>query len=413
MNLSKKPKDLSNLFLDMNAFFASVEQQVQPTLRGKPVVVTPYTGSTGCVIAKSYETKKYGIKTGHNIRDAKFLCPEVVVLEARPALYHIYHKELIKLLQSISPFFKILSIDEFVISLSPSEQNLIAAQNLGAKIKKEIKEKIGDWLSCSVGVGPNRFLAKVAAESQKPDGLVILPMKDLIAFYQKLTLTDLPGINHQMQSALNLRHIFTISDFYQQNLFNLNHWFGHIGKVWYYRLRGFEVDDLESKTRTVGHSHVLAPELRNMADAKRILVKLAKKVGARLRCGKFWAESVSLGIGSFSGAGWHKSCKTKLFCDNQSLLYNLLNLFNEYSKSQSAQSRPAMIFVSTFNLHKNIYQQMDIFPEIEKSKKISQALDKICDRFGPDALYPASMFGTEDFAPDRIPFGKPRYEIFN
>ena len=409
MNLRPQPQNYSILFLDMNSFFASVEQQVQPSLRGRPIAITPYTGETGCVIAKSQAAKEAGIKTGNLVQDAKKACPQIIILESRPALYQFYHKEIVKLLQSFSPFLEISSIDEFYLRLSGRLKTDDGSQKLGREIKKAIKEKVGDYLTCSVGIGPNKFLAKVAGESQKPDGLVLIKLADLDQFYQKLKLLDLPGINYRMLIRLTEAGIKNPLDFYRADLSTLTRAFGHIGKVWYWRLRGYEVDDFVLKGKTVGHSYVLAPELRSWDKAREVLVKLVKKAGTRLRREHFWAQGISLGIGFLEDGWWGKSRRVGLFCDNSAFLKNIFLLFDECPKTK----RPIHLALSAFDLVRSKSEPVSILPEIQKSRELSSALDQICDEFGPDAIYPASMYGVEDSAPDRIPFGPPRYDILN
>ncbi|MBM2820464.1 MAG: UmuC protein, partial [Candidatus Berkelbacteria bacterium] len=290
------PKDFSNLFLDMNAFFASVEQQVQPTLRGKPICVAPYIGDTGCCIAKSYEAKKYLVQTGTLVGEAKKACPQIVIVESRPELYMFYHKQIVKALECFSPFLRVLSVDEFNIRLGGLDASYNEAVKMGKNIKKAIREKVGDYLTCSVGVGPNMWLAKVAGELKKPDGLVVLTLKELPALYRSLNLIDLPGINIGMIRQLQHRKIKTPYDFYLQNLHNLSRWFGHPGRVWYYRLRGFEVDDVKATTKSIGHQHVLAPKYRDWQSARRVLIKMAHKCAERLRKKNFWAGGVSINV---------------------------------------------------------------------------------------------------------------------
>lgn len=409
MQLSQRPQNFSTLFLDMNSFFASIEQQVQPPLRGKPIGIAPYTGSTGCIIAKSQPAKEWGVKTGDLVKEARQKCPSILILESRPALYQFYHREIFKLLQSFSPFVTVASIDEFYISLTGRDCSRSGATNLAWQIKRAIKEKIGDYLTCSVGIGPNRFLAKTAGESQKPDGLVVVRLEDLASFYSQLKLLDLPGINIQMAAGLARHKIKTSLDFYQTPLLNLRLWFGHLGKVWYWRLRGYEVDDLKIPTKSIGHSFVLPPELRTFQSCRKVLIKLTKKAGTRLRQANLAATKVWLGIFFLEGEFWNKSKKVGIFSDNQTFLCHILNLFD----TCPIKKTPLTLALSAGDLVVNYAPQINLFSQIEKSKKISQAMDKICDRFGPDAIMPAAMIDTENLVPDRIPFGRPRYDITN
>lgn len=399
----KSPTDFSNLFLDMNAFFASVEQQVQPPLRGKPICIAPYTGDTGCCIAKSYEAKAFGVGTGHLVAEAKKICPQILILESRPELYMFYHREIVKVLESFSPFLRVLSIDEFNIKLSGLDQNREAAIKMANELKSAIREKVGDYLKCSVGIGPNSWLAKVSGELKKPDGLVVMTLAELPALYHSLELTDLPGINVRMAAHLRHRKIKTPYDFYESPLNNLSRWFGHPGRVWFYRLRGYETDDITPATKSIGHQHVLAPKYRNRNAARRVISKMAQKCAARLRSKNLWASGVAVFVGFFEGPPYHRAINTDIVSDSQSIQRIAMKLYDDCHINKP----PFRLAVTLFNLQQVRGEQVSLFSDIEKSRKLSQALDEINDKYGAETIYPASMFDTADAAPNRIPFGSP------
>lgn len=409
MGITSEPKNFSVLFLDMNSFFASVEQQVRPELRGQPIGVAPYTGSSGCIIAASREAKQNGIKICR-ISEAKKILPNIKIIEARPSLYMIYHKEIVKVLESLTPFYEIFSIDEMAIYLTPLDQNETGAIKLAKKLKGKIRCDVGDSLTCSVGIGPSKFLAKMAAGSMKPDGLVVLNVEQLEEFYSKIKLTDLTGINVRMEARLNRVGIRTALDFYHANLSFLIQNFNHLGRAWYYRLRGYEVDNHESKTKTIGHSHVLPPELRDKDSALSVLRKLVFKAGYRIRREKYLAHGVYLTIGFLGGGNFSQSVRsTDSFSDNQSFWQKISLL----AKKCSWPSKPIYLAVGAFGLKKNQGKQISIFDEIEKRERLAVALDDINDDYGAETVVPASMMRAGDSAPDRIPFGRPRYDILH
>lgn len=408
MGIVSSPKDYQALFLDMNSFFASVEQQVQPGLRGKPVGVAPYTGSSGCIIAASYEAKRMGVKIGR-VGDAKRLCPQIKIVESRPALYMIYHKEIKKVIESFSPYYKPLSIDEFVIHLTPLEQNELSARKLALALKSKISTEVGDYLKCSVGIAPSQFLAKVAGERQKPDGLTVVTLSDLKNLYQSISLTDIPGINWRLEKTLNRSGIYSPIQLFNLGVEEMMKRFGHWGRMWYFRLRGFEVDDVATNTRTIGHSHVLAPEFRTKDGAFSVLDRLIHKAGYRLRRERFWARGVAVSVRFLDKTGFSRGKHTSPFCDDKAFHDQVTNLLNDCLW----QSRPIYVSVTAFDLVKTMGSQSSLFPEVEKPKKISETVDKINDAFGADTIYPASMSFARESAPDRIPFGKPRYEILH
>lgn len=408
MDLKQKPSDYSTLFLDMNAYFASVEQQVQPPLRGKPIGITPYTGPTGCVIAKSYEAKEWGVGTGDLVRDARKKCPKIQIIEARPALYQLYHREILKVLKANSPYVTPLSIDEFIIHLTGSDCSLTKSLKMAENLKRGISD-VGDYLKCSIGIGSSYFLSKVAGEMKKPDGLTIVKLNDLKGFYSKLNLRDLPGINFRMEAQLAKRSIYSTSDFFAKDLVTMSQMFGHLGKVWYYRLRGYDVDQFDSKTKTIGHSHVLAPEFRTRALAMAVIEKLVAKSGYRLRNQGYFASGVAVSVRFMEGGGFHQTRKCTAFSDNRTFLLNVRELL----KNCRVWRTPLHVSVSAFGLIRTGGKQISIFADIEKSRQISEAMDDINDEWGMNTVFTGSLFPAKDTAPDRIPFGKPRYEIIN
>lgn len=403
------PKNYSVLFLDMNSFFASVEQQVRPDLRGLPIGVAPYTGDSGCIIAASLEAKKQGVKICR-ITEAKKIIPNIKILEARPALYMIYHQEIKKTIEKFTPFYKVLSVDEFALKLTPNEQNMESSLKLARNLKEAIRSNVGDYLSCSIGIGSNKFLAKMAAERKKPDGLTVVTLDQLSDFYSKIKLTDITGINFRMEHRLNFLGLKSPTDFYSCPLSYLSENLGHMGKNWYFRLRGYEVDDLYPKTRTISHSHVLEPELRTKSAAISVLRKLVSKAGFRLRKESFQASGVYVSIRFINKSSFNLSKKSsRPFSDDWTFWENVLILLAKCSWN----APPIHISVGTFGLMVKNGSQISIFKEIEKRQQLAEALDKINDQFGADTVMSASMMEAGKAAPDRIPFGKPRYDILH
>ncbi|MBL9131616.1 MAG: hypothetical protein JNG86_10480, partial [Verrucomicrobiaceae bacterium] len=192
------PAEVDWLFLDLNSFFASVEQQENPDLRGKPVVVVPVMTDATCAIAASAQAKKFGVKTGTNIGDARRMCPGLILVEASHDKYIEYHHAVIKEIERHYPVTAVASIDEMALRLDAWRRPLPAAIDLAKRIKSGLRTTIGECITCSVGLAPNRFLAKVASDMQKPDGLVALTAADLPGRLLDLELRDLPGIGRRM-----------------------------------------------------------------------------------------------------------------------------------------------------------------------------------------------------------------------
>ncbi|GAO76692.1 DNA polymerase [Meiothermus ruber] len=296
------------LFLDMNAFFASVEQQLRPELRGKPVAVVPMLAETTCCIAVSYEAKRYGIKTGTLVQDARLLCPGLELVEARPREYIRVHHQILQAVDSVLPVEAVLSIDELVCKLMGREREPENALQLGRQVKEAIYRRVGGQLRCSVGLGPNRFLAKVAAEMHKPDGLTLLQPSDLPHRLYSLQLRDLPGIGPGMERRLFKHGVTTVEGLYRLSALQLAQvWGSRVhGLAWWHRLRGADLPETPTRRRSLGHSHVLPPALRSEAGARAVLTRLVHRAAARLRHEGYWAGSLALFLRFLDGGEQRK-----------------------------------------------------------------------------------------------------------
>ncbi|MCL5795332.1 MAG: hypothetical protein M1338_03160 [Patescibacteria group bacterium] len=396
------PKDTRYLFIDMNSFFASCEQEKNISYRHKPLVVTPVNVASGCVIAASYEAKAYGIKTGTLVRQAREILPQVIVCESNVNLYLDFHHKLVKILGQFSPFIKILSVDEAVIKLSPSEQNSARALTIARAIKEKIREKMGKYLRSSVGIGPNIWLAKMAAESEKPDGLVEVRINSLSSFLEKLKLTDFTGINSRLEKRLNYLNIFKPMDLYLASAEELRKKMGIVGEYWYFRLHGYEMDEQRAEIpKSIGHSHILEPSLRSWSKAWAVCQKLAERAGRRLRADKLVAGGACLWIRYLGQKGWHQYLKTPQFSDSQTFLKYILILWDQAPKD----ARPLGLGVRMVNLSYQAGFQQSIFSLEQRLISLYQAVDKINDRYGSFTIKPANILPVESSAPRRIAFG--------
>lgn len=400
------PKDYHVLFLDMDAFFASCEQQMRPELRGRPIGIVPAPVATTCVLTASYEAKRVGVKTAMPIWEAKKRCPDILLVEARPSLYKQIHYQIVAILNDISPWVFAKSIDEFAVVLSPREQNEQIARDISQVIKDRLRSTIGQYITASIGFGPNQFLAKVVGAMNKPNGLRMITLANLESTLATLELTDLPGIARGMSRRLRAENIYTTEQLLMTEPKKLRRMFGWPGEVWWYRLHGYEVDNVEQHRSSIGHSHVLAPQWRAPHKAYQVLTRLVHKAGQRLRHEGFLATYTSLLVRYLHHDGYDKFIRTypyhdsptamrladRLFQDRPLRLEPILQLAFTFSGLVSAESRP-----------------ISLFPEVEKPVRLTEALDTINDKFGRDTIMVGSMLHAAEQAPDRIPFGRVRY----
>ncbi|MGK2951443.1 MAG: DNA polymerase Y family protein, partial [Thiobacillus sp.] len=275
---------LHSLYVDLNSFFASAEQQLRPELRGKPVGVLPVMADTTCCIAASIDAKRFGIKTGTPVWQARKLCKDIVFVQARPAAYVELHHRIVAAVESCTPVGAVLSIDEMACDLMGSEREEANAVKLGRQIKQAIYDQVGEVLHSSVGIGPNRFLAKTASNMQKPDGLVVIRQEELPQRLYGLKLGALTGIGRAMEPRLNQLGIHSVEQLCSARKDTLRHaWGGIEGERFYAKLRGEVSAATATQRSSVGHSHVLAPELRDPDSALAVLYRLLHKTAMRLR----------------------------------------------------------------------------------------------------------------------------------
>jgi DNA polymerase IV len=179
MNTSTADNAGQWLFLDLNAFFASCEQQDNPTLRGQPIIVVQTLTSSACAITASYEAKRLGITTGTLVREARQLCPAVIPVQANHRLYTEYHERMLAAVDTCVPVEKVMSIDEVACRLTGDQRQVPVARALALKLKRALREQVGECLTCSIGLATNVFLGKVGSDMQQPDGLVVITRDDL------------------------------------------------------------------------------------------------------------------------------------------------------------------------------------------------------------------------------------------
>jgi DNA polymerase-4 len=391
------------LFCDLNSAFASIEQQANPLLRGKPIVVAAYNSPNGCVVAPSIEAKRYGIKTGMTVRDARLLYPPVIVRTPDPPKYRAVHLQFRKIFRDYSPYVTPKSIDEVVIDLTDTlELYKGSILDLGREIKKRIKKEIGEWLLCSIGVSTNRFLAKLAASLHKPDGLDLIDHTNVLDVYKRVTLLDLNGINTRFQARLNAYGIFTPLEFYNAPMDKLKKqvFQSILGYYWYMRLRGYEIDAVDFKRKSFGNSYALGKQTSDPRELARLLMKLCEKTGRRLRRARYSAQGVSVYTVYTDLSWWHISRKFDLpVYTTREVYIKALRLLNSSGYKKTVRN----LAVSVYDLIPSTSEQLELFAS--PTHKVAEALDKINDRWGEFVVIPALMMGMGDIILDRISFG--------
>lgn len=398
------------MHIDFNSAFASAEQQAWPSLRGKPMGVTNRLSKECCVIAASYEAKALGIKVGVRRSEALALCPEFVMLETDPSKYTWMYQNLLDIMLSYSPKVKMKSIDEGIIDFHGMEPTLEGRtlEDIGYEIKQRVKERLGAYMRINVGIGPNRFLAKMAASLHKPDGLDTISHKNLIEVYKSLELQDLTGIADGYGSRLRAHGIDTPMKFLEaeDGLLRKQVFRSINGLYWHERLRGYEMDDNETNLGMVGRQWVVKNPSNDDEYLRSCLHFLAETTGVKLRYREVEARGVCVWVEFNTGGGWRdkKMYKTTVY-SNQDIWERVSQLFDH---------RPKHMVVRTMGLY--LYEltpssrsQIGLFDDITKIDDLTKAVDEINDFYGSFTVHSAdTLIGTKNVK-QKIPFGGTEY----
>lgn len=392
MSLSSA-KPLDWLFLDLNSYFASVEQQENPRLRGKPVAVVPVMTDFTCAIAASQEAKAFGIKTGTMIRDARMACPSLVCVLASHELYVRYHHRVIEEVEHHMPVHHVASIDEMSCRLTGKWREPEHALALARQIKAGLRRNLGECITCSIGLSTNRYLAKTATDLQKPDGLVILHPDDLPERLIGLPLTDLCGIGRNMERRLAASGITTFGKLWACAPKQLHAAWGSVhGERFWHALRGVEIPDEETTRGSVGHSHVLAPEQRHPVAAEAVARRLLLKAASRLRKLEHLTGFLSVSVRLEEGPRMEAARRFPKISDSVTLQEQFTLIWREMTPEiggrrlkkvavtlleLAPQARPVQLELFTRNLSAG---------DVEKRDRVSRALDSLTARFGRDAV---------------------------
>jgi DNA polymerase IV len=389
------------MHIDFNSCFATIEQQSNPKLRDKPIAVVSHDQPGGCILTPSRQAKLFGVKTGMRFRDGLKLCPTLMAVPSDPDKYRYVHKSLHHLLLGYTDQVSPKSIDEFVINFSHSSKFSPDLVFMARQIKSDIRQHIGDILTVSIGIAPSRFLAKLASNLQKPDGLVLIDQSNYLSVYKSLSLTDLPGIASQTSARLQCFGIRSVIDFYQASYHDLLPPLKPaLAHTWYSRLRGFEVD-VDYDIKSYGHEFSLPQHLQASQHFSGVLIKLAEKVATRLRR----ANQVAYGVRFSLRTDLKQLSVSHTFYQPMITASDIKQACLDLIPPDFCPSLYYKISVSCFALISQAKTQLDLKGSLQKKLIVSQALNQIAERYGAGVVHPASMYREHTVAPDAVGFG--------
>lgn len=397
------------MHIDLNSCFATVEQQARPLLRGRPVGIANRRTDQTSLVTVSYEAKARGICLGMRVREARALCPELVVLESDPTKYRYVYHRLMDMMSQYSPTFTMKSIDEGVIDFADSpaqirDRDLVA---LGYEIKQRLKSEIGCWMRCNIGIAPNRFLAKTAAGLHKPDGLDVITHENLRQVLSYLGLQDLNGIARRNEHRLNSVGIYTPLEMLDAEPEVLHLAFKSInGEQWHQRLRGWEVDAVEYDLKTVGRQYVLESRELTRRQILQRLHHLSESVGAKLRSQGKSARGVSVYARVYGAPRWKDHYLAPLPFYSDEAIWDIASRLFMAAPAQGIRE----IGVHCYHLHDDVGDQLSLFgDELARTRARVGAVDEINGRYGERTIHSADTLGTGMYVKQKIPFGSTRY----
>jgi len=387
------------LHVDMNAYFASVEQASNPALRGKPIAVGGGVGGKRTIVAAcSYEAKAKGVKNAMTAWDARKICPDLIMVSGDMTKYIYTSSEIIRILRGYTDRVEVFSIDECFLDVTDTEERFGGAITIAKEIKKRIREKF--HLTCSIGIGPNKLLAKLAGELKKPDGLMVIKPEDVPSRLKDIPVEKLCGVGRKLQGYLGELGIRTFGDLNRYPREKLVKRFGMAcGEQLYAMGQGRDASPVlpcpNEEAKSMGHSYTLPRATADMDEVKGYLLRLAEQVGRRLRKDHYQGNVVHLALGFEDFKFWGKQRKLEDYLDDGYEIYTVAEkLMDDHWREprgslagsrnlrlNAAAPKFRFVGVSVTNLIHDL-DQVSLFEERERQKKVLKAVDDINDRYG-------------------------------
>ena len=380
----RKPERLERLYLDFDGFFASVEQQARPVLRGRPVGIVPFENTTTtCVIAASKEAKRFGVKNVMNVAEAKRICPDIVLVPQTPDLYRRAHNTLLAEISSVIPVDAVKSIDELTCKLDVKQGN--DPEELSFKIKDRIASHVGRHITCSIGFAPNRHLAKIAGKQNKPDGTTIWWPDQVPEVLYPLPFEDIPGIGGRMERRLNglgicnMQQLLAVPPKHMRKI-----WRNVIGERLWYALHGYDIQAGKSERGMFGHGRVLPPEMRSINGAEPIVRMLLVKAARRMRKAGFYASKLMVWCETFH-RGYGDQQSLPIVSDDQACLSGLQTIWSRLSVMIPKHAKIVRVGVTLGDLTEGTSRQLDMLlnddAERHKCERLTRAMDTLNQKY--------------------------------
>lgn len=376
------------ILIDMNAFFASIEQLDHPEWRGRALAVT--NGKQGtCVITCSYEARAFGVKTGMRLREAKRLCPKLIQVAANPKRYIEVSRVIMDALGTLTPDMEIFSIDEAFLDVTHCQLLFGSPEKIGLMAKELVYRASG--LLCSIGVSGDKTTAKFAAKIQKPNGFTVIPPWEAKARLKYVPVTELCGIKSGIGGFLARHGVMTCGDMEKVPISILAKRFGNLGRRIWYMCQGADPDPVHTKVpspKSMGHGKVMPPNTRDPLVIEMYLMHMCEKLAARLRRHQFRAQHFYVGVRSYD-FGWLGTVEQTVQATNDGREIYQLGTFilaQCWERQAVCQIQVTALDPSSQGLQLDFFTAPD-----EKREQVNEVVDDINDKFGEFTIAPVPL----------------------
>ncbi len=375
---------------------------MRPELRGRPIGVVPMMAENTSVLAASYPAKKFGVKTGTLVKDARKMCPGIEFVIGKHRNYIEFHHKIIEAADKILPVHSVCSVDEICFELTGTQLDIEKAKSLAEKIRSQIASDVGEALTCSIGIAPNILIAKMAADIVKPSGLTVIQKSELPGRLENLQLRDIPGIGKKMEERIQQNGIRTMKQLLALNELQMKGiWKSLIGPRYYRLLRGEAFKIPRGSQKSMGHEHVLPPNQRTLPAAQLIALKLLNKACQRVRDEGLLCRRLGVGVKFYNDERF--DFEEKVF--ETANTSQLATLIVEKWKKIPKNLKPIKVSVVLSDFVDEKEHQISFF-ENTKKEQIFKTIDQINKKYGKNTVHIGILQSTLDAAPTRIAFSR-------
>ncbi len=383
------------IHIDMDAYFASVEQQANPALRGQPIVVSGRPDIHSVVAAASREAKTYGIRAGMSTWEARKLCPHLTFVPGDPDKYETITRRFLDVLVDYTPMVEVYSIDEVFMDVTQEADRHGGALCLAREIQRRLRATLGEWIPCSIGIAPSKLLAKLAVEKAKPAGVHRICPQDVPQVLARTPVEDVCGIGPRIARRLSHMGIWNLADLSRYPEGYLRARFGVYGAVLAMWGRGLDPSPLipywqEGELKSVGHSHAVPKALRDPEGARSVLLYLCERTGRRLRAKGLAGRVVHLDLrdANMHHRGGQRALEVPTD-DEEIIFQTALDLVRSHG---GFPGQTTMVGVRVGSVISGKEAPRPLLPEQRRRERLEHAMDHIRNRYGESALWRGSVY---------------------